>query len=265
MTVYLDVLFSINFFMNYILLTVCTALCHMPSKKRKRLLASLLGAIYGVCVFIPDLTLLYSALFVFLFSALMVFTSVCPCSKKDFLRCFSAFYISSFILSGAEYMLLPIFGGGIVRNGIIYANTYLIIAIALFVGFFAVKTIRRIRTNSGKYNIKVKYKDNTAVLPGILDTGNHLSDPISGRPVIVADETLLHKLFSPGCGICNLNEWIDVTDIRIIPYKTLDSKSVMTGFLAEYVEIGEKKIDGVIIAINKNRLDCGILISNGIL
>ena len=265
MTVYLDVLFLTNFCMDYILLTVCTVLCHTPSKKRRRLLASLLGAIYGVCVFIPDLTLLYSALSVFLFSALIVFTAVYPSSKKGFLRCFAAFYISSFILSGAEYMLLPTFGGGIVHNGIIYANTYQIIAIAFFAGFFAVKTIRRIHTKPGTYNVTVKYKDNTAALSGILDTGNCLSEPISGRPVIVADETLLHKLFSPGCSVCNLNEWVDVTDMRIIPYKTLDSQSVMTGFLAERVNIGKKSVDGVIIAINKNRLDCGILISSGIL
>lgn len=265
MTVYLDVLFIINFFMNYILLSLCTAICNTASKKRRRLLASLVGAIYGVCVFIPDLTLLYSALSVFLFSALMVASVVYPCPGKDFLRCFCAFYISSFIVSGAQYMLLPLFGGGIVHNGIIYANAYQIVLIAVFSGIVAVKTIRRIHAKSGTYNIKVKYKDNAASFSGILDTGNHLSDPISAKPVIVADESLLHKLFSPYCGICNLNEWIDATDIRIIPYKTLDSQSVMTGFLAESVEIGGKVTNGVIIAINKNKLDCGILISNGIL
>ena len=267
MIVYADVLFFINFFMNYLIISVCGAIVPAHLKNRRKLLASTLGGIYGVCVFIPDLTFMYSVLSVFLFSAAIVAVVFCPCKIKDFLRYLAVFYISSFILAGGIYMLLPYIGGGVIRNNVVYYESFGVIGAAIIIFFAAVKIIRRIKINAKRkeYKITIKYKEKTVSAEGMLDTGNMLSDPLTGKPVIVGDETVLKTLFSEECNVFNLSEWIESTDMRIIPYKTMDGEGVMTGFVPEEICIDGKVIKDVIVAVSPKKLEHGILINSGVL
>lgn len=264
MIVYTDVLFFINFFMNYLIISVCSAIAPGPSKNRRKMLASTLGGIYGVCVFIPDLTFMYSVLSVFLFSACIVAVVFCPCRVRDFLRYLAVFYISSFLLAGGIYMLLPFLGGGMIRNNVIYFEGAKVLIAAAVIGFGVIKGIKYIKTHCLKegYNVKIRYKDKTAEMKGMLDTGNMLCEPLTGRSVVVGDEEVLKKLFSPDCSVLNLNEWIDSTDIRLIPYKTLDREGVMTGFLVDEICVDGKATEDIIIAVSPKKLEHGILINS---
>lgn len=264
MIVYTDVLFFINFFMNYLIISVCSAIVPGPYKNRRKMLASTLGGIYGVCVFIPDLTFMYSVLSVFLFSALLVAVVFCPCNIKDFLKYLAVFYIASFLLAGGIYMILPYLGGGIIRNNVIYYDSIQILVIAAVLGYVLIKSVKYIRKHKKRlgYNVKIKYKEKTAETDGMLDTGNLLSDPLTGRSVVVGDEEVLKKLFSPDCNIFNLSEWIDSTDIRLIPYKTLDKEGVMTGFLIDEICIDNKIIKDVVLAVSSQKLEHGVLINS---
>lgn len=267
MTVYADILFFVNFFMNYLVISICTAIVPEPTKNRRKLLASLLGGIYGVCVFIPDLALMYSVPSVFLFSAAMVAVLFCPCRAADYLRALSVFYISSFMLSGGIYMLLPYFGGGAIRNNILYFDSVKMLVLAGAVTLFGLRLLKYVksRINSGGFFVSVRYGKSSATVHGIHDTGNLLCTPHGGDPVIVADEELLKRLFAADCTTLNLSEWVDSRDIRLIPYQGLGTDGVMTGFLADEVCIGRQHIKNVVIAISPNRLRHGLLINSAIL
>ena len=264
MVVYADILFFVNFFMNYLIISICSAISPEPTKNRRKLLASALGGIYGVCMFLPDLSFMYSVISVFLFSAGMVAVLFCPCRFLEYLRCLLVFYISSFLLAGSIYMFLPYFGGGIIRNNVIYYDGPKILVIAAVTCFCILKSLKYIKSRFGKNGlyVTVRYKDRTACLKGILDTGNLLCEPICGNPVVVGDEDVLKELFDENCTLLNINEWIESCDIRLIPYQTVGKEGVMTGFLADEIITGKTSTENVVVAISPQKLRHGLLVNN---
>jgi len=261
--IYTDILFCTNFFMDYLIITVCSAIVPGETKHIRKMLASLLGGIYGVCMFIPDFEFICSIFAVFLFSAAISAVVICPCRIKDFFRYLIVYYITSFLLAGSIYMILPFIGGGVVRNNVIYYDGVGILAVAAGTAFFVVKCVKYLKTHRGKeeYNVKIKYKDKVVKTNGILDTGNLLKDPKSGKTVVVGDEELLKKLFSKECNIFNISEWVESTDIRLVPYKTLAGEGVMTGFMADEIHIDKEIIKDIIVAVSPHRLENGVLLN----
>ena len=249
--------------MDYLIISVCSAIVPAKTKHIRKISASLLGGIYGIFIFIPDLNFIYSVLSVFLFSAGIVAIVFLPCNLKDYFRYLSIYYITSFVFAGCLYMILPFIGGGIIRNNVIYFNSITVLIISLVLFLTVKKGIKYIKLHRKKEElfIKIKYKNHCTNIKGILDTGNLLTDPISGKSVAVGDEEILKKLFSPDCNLFNLNEWIDSTDLRIIPYKTLDKEGVMTGFVTDEITADNQVFPEMIIAISPMKLKDGILIN----
>ena len=92
MTVYIDILFFVNFFMNYLVISVLEGLVAKGVKKKRKLLASFLGGIYGVFSFIPDLAFIYSSFSAFLFSGILVTILFYPFNMREFLKYILIFY-----------------------------------------------------------------------------------------------------------------------------------------------------------------------------
>lgn len=95
---------------------------------------------------------------------------------------------------------------------------------------------------------------------GCLDTGNHLQDPISGKPVHVADRELLKEL-CPGA-----------EKVRMIPYRTIDGGgSLLTAVVLERMEAvqGKRRLvyEQPLVAASPKALEmkdgCRILLHDG--
>lgn len=263
MVVYLDVLFLVNFLMNYFIISICTAIVPNRSKYKRKILASILGGIYGVGIFIPEMNFMYSVISLFGFSVGLVAIIFCPCRFRDFLKILAVFYISTFMLSGGIFMLMPFFGGGVFKNNIIYIKSGYLIVFAGLVAALIVFGMKYVKKNFGRkeYNIRIKYRDNSVEGFGIFDSGNELKDPTTGAGVIVIDKNMLEGLFLKGVNEFNLGEWIDARDIRVIPYKTVGNEGVMMGFLADEVILDGRKLGKVTIAISPEDLKERVLIN----
>lgn len=261
LVIYADILFCTNFFMDYLIISACSAIIQGKTRRIRKILASILGGIYGVCMFVPNIGFAYSGLAAFFFSAAVAAVVMCPCSIKIFLKYLFAFYITSFILAGSLYMILPITGGGMIKNNIIYYNGMYVAVFAVLTVFLLKKRIEYVKAHAKKYTVKIKYKDRSIKTTGILDTGNLLKDPVNGKPIVVGDESILKKLFSENCGTFNINEWVQSTDIRIIPYKTLDKEGVMTGFVADEIKINNEIMKNIVIGISPKKLEHGVLLN----
>ena len=163
-------------------------------------------------------------------------------------------------------MILPYIGGGIIRNNVVYYDILQIIIPAVAIFFVARRTIRYIKNNRSKngYRVAIKHGEKEAFFKAFLDTGNMLYEPFSGNAVMVADEMVLKKLFSPDCNLINITEWIESTDIRIIPYKTLDNEGVMLGFIPKEISVDGRALKDVIVAISPKVIEEGILINDGV-
>ena len=81
-------------------------------------------------------------------------------------------------------------------------------------------------------------------LDGLVDTGNLLRDPLSGRPVICADRRLLSGLLSPGLARAMEDSQratslspADAKRLRLIPAGSATGHGILTGFVPDQILI----------------------------
>mgnify|MGYP003312779186 CR=1 FL=1 len=112
MTVYLDLVFVLNFAVNYLLLKG-TALLG-AAYARSVALASALGAVYAVLVYLPHLQWLQSVAI-----KLIVATAMLLCAfgcKRSTLRLSAIFALLSFVLCGVMYAVQSLQGQPFLRS-----------------------------------------------------------------------------------------------------------------------------------------------------
>ena len=112
--------------------------------------------------------------------------------------------------------------------------------------------IRLLQTTSGrkKAEIEISFLGIKVTLTGLCDSGSSLSEPISGIPVILVSSSAVPQISrrSPE----ELAE--SGVKIRMIPVKTVNGKTVVTGFVPDAAAINGKIIEAV-IAVDKNNTE----------
>ena len=91
--------------------------------------------------------------------------------------------------------------------------------------------------------LEIIINDNKYVLTGLCDSGNLITEPLSGKSVILV------------CKNTKLGEEIEKTDElkkRYIPYNALDSSGILKGIIPKIVKVNENEIDAIIAPIDKN-------------
>lgn len=280
--IYIDVLFAVNFLVNYLLLRVCCIFSGLKVYKYRIISGSIIGACYAVLVFFPDFTLIHSTVYKLLISMLIIAVSSPFFSVRSYLKTLLVFYAVSFAFGGC---VLGIFYfsnvgtrlGAVYSNGILYFNlpwTILALSGVVFytsVKLFTIITKRNMQGKNLKKKILLYFKDNFIEVTALMDTGNSLVDPVSLSPVIIAEYKLIKNLFSKDIrddldriGIDNI-EWImnDVTHkglpVRLIPFASLGKENgLLLGFVPDKIEIydncGIRIIDKCVVGIYEKQL-----------
>jgi len=275
-TVYIDVLFLINFIINILLIEAGGVINNAQLLKRRTLFASALGALYAVCVFFPQLKLFYSVIMKLFFSAVMVFFAYRPKSVRMFLRLFAAFYAVSFIFGGFVIALTSLTSlgyrtGAIYSNGVLYMNlpwqALLLFAAAAYAFVVTVGAVRRkkLAEEAIKRNVTVFLNGRSADFEAIIDTGNSLFDPISGDPVIVCERNALEEIFPEEKPLIELLE-TGGARVRMVPFSSVGKESgILPGFLPDMVKIDGMAASKCVVCICEARLspkrDYGALIN----
>lgn len=280
--IYIDVLFAVNFLVNYLLLRVSCIFSGLKVYKYRIISGSIIGACYAVLVFFPDFTLIHSTVYKLLISMLIIAVSSPFFSVRSYLKTLLVFYAVSFAFGGC---VLGIFYfsnvgtklGAVYSNGILYFNlpwTILALSGVVFytsVKLFTIITKRNMQGKNLKKKILLYFKENFVEVTALMDTGNSLVDPISLSPVIIVEYKLLKNLFSKDIRddldrIGNENiEWImnDVTHkglpVRLIPFASLGKENgLLLGFVPDKIEIydncGIRIIDKCVVGIYERQL-----------
>ena len=280
--IYIDVLFAVNFLVNYLLLRVCCIFSGLKVYKYRIISGSIIGACYAVLAFFPDFTLIHSTVYKLLISMLIIAVSAPFFSVRSYLKTLLVFYAVSFAFGGC---VLGIFYfsnvgarlGAVYSNGILYFNlpwTILALSGVVFytsVKLFTIITKRNMQGKNLKKKILLYFKENFVEVTALMDTGNSLVDPVSLSPVIIVEYKLLKNLFSKDIRddldrIGNENiEWImnDVTHkglpVRLIPFASLGKENgLLLGFVPDKIEIydscGIRIIDKCVVGIYERQL-----------
>ena len=197
-SIYIDILFMINFVINILIVEGCGLLINRETKWYKTLLAAFVGALYAVAVFFPNLTLLKSAVMKILVSGIMVGLAFKIKKKSAFLKVWCSFYLVSFIFGGAIIAIMSLTGigaktGAIISNGSIYFSLpWKMVLLSSGVVYLVLTVFSRIRkkrisNKAVERVLKIYINGKKIEMNAIIDTGNSLSDPITGCPVIVCE------------------------------------------------------------------------------
>lgn len=242
MTVYLDILFFVNFTVNSVILLLCIRLAGLKIHFLRILLSGLIGALYGIVVFLPWGKPLNHGVFKLLISVLMVFTATGRVNIKKHIYCLIMLYAVSFICSGA-LMALVYLNGESIFGGIKYINLLCALAVSAITVFCilyvkAKKALREVK------KVKVCLNGKEVCLNALVDTGNMLTEPISGMPVAIVEGNALNNIIGNGHNL----------KIRLIPYKSLGCEAdMLTGFIPDSFMVGETNVK-CCIAIYNGRL-----------
>lgn len=242
-TIYADILFLINFSMDFLSLYLTVKVIHRRYKRLPMLLSSAMSALIGTLsvIFVhvkSPVGSIISLVLGYLTSMLMLVISVGKYSKiTELLR-------ESVILWGVGALL-----GGImtliISTGPHIVNTDISCGFSeIFIICAAVSCllVRMFSSTKSKKSAEVSfvYKGQKYTFDGLCDSGSHACEPISSLPAIIVSQKVLGELGN------ELERDEFRVKLRLIPIKTAAGKKLLRGFVPDKVLIDGKEVAAVI-------------------
>lgn len=193
--VYIDSLFFLNLAIDYLLLLATGKICALPLRRWRMALGALWGAAYAVlAVLRPGLFAL--AVVKLLAGAALPLIAFGAGGKKRAPRAVLVFFAVSAAFGGAVYAACSLAGVSLTRGVYIPVSLkVLVLSFALCYAAFSL-VFRRAgrRGERTTHEVSVTLAGRTAAFTALLDTGNELTDPVTGEGVLVAEAEAISAL-----------------------------------------------------------------------
>ena len=191
MKIFLDLVFLLNFFFDFILLFATSKVLKNIIKLKRLLLGSLVAStsIFLLFIELNSLSLFFLKLIISFFIILVTY------GKRNFLKNISYFYLISIILGGTLYLLNISFNyknkGILFINNGLSINLILTIIVTPIIIFSYVKEVLLYKNTYGNiYEVVISMNNKKYRLKALLDTGNQLVDPYKKRSVILINNNI---------------------------------------------------------------------------
>ncbi len=268
MSVYIDIIFLVNFTITFLFLYFSTLIVKLyrPVKIYRLLLSSFTTSfIYILFIYFEIVLWTINFLTMELLLCLSIFIAFYPINKKLFLKFFYIIHIITFSFGGILIGLINLFNNNLL--GFITSKNYLSVKIFLssLCIFYIVLKVIHIKLNEHKKSSKIvcevemKAFEKVYNIAGLYDSGNLLM--YNNKPVCIVDLTVIENSLPKDLRdkilyeenvyeiIYNFKEYLFFP----IQFKTVGTKkNILLGFTCEYVKINKKKYDNVYIGITKN-------------
>lgn len=267
---YLDILFLVNFCMDYMALYIAGGLCERARSALRLLAASLLGAVYAMAAVLLTGNQAIQHVIGICVALLLVALAYGRSSRRDFMRVFITFYAVSLLLGALVTVGYTALNRYITPEGITGGEKrpVLFFAIAAAGGVLirlAGKWLSRENTVKNK-RVTVKLGRKSVSFSALLDSGNLLTDPLSGRRVIVVGASVLGDFLPYEIRRMLAADPPDPSHlppslarrIRLIPVHTLGEVRLLVGLLPDEITVCDE--DG---GKRPTRVDAIIAIDTG--
>lgn len=207
-TVYADVLFALNYLIDFILLIVTVQFSRAMTCPLRISVAAALLALYGTLVFIPSLKMLYSVLGRIAVGVLAIYLLRLPGGLRGMIKGMVIFFMASFVCGGAVFAL--VMGSRLGQmlhavsvNGSIYIPVSLGTLIpAILLAYTGLLVFRRITVrNFSRDRILVPFSlsvnGHSVSFTALLDTGCELTAPLSGEGVLLLSREVFWGISIP--------------------------------------------------------------------
>ena len=234
MTVYLDVVFLENIIINYIILYVTGIISKANIKQKRILFGAIIGAIYSVIYYLFKLKIYSSVIIKIVLSIIIIYVSFNSKNFKDL------------------------------------SKKTIIAYFTIIIAFNIIKT--KISKKDLICDISIILNNKIIKTKAMIDTGNLLKEPITNKPVIVMEHTLLYDIIPKeilnnienilGGDLSKIPKEIQdeyVSKLKVIPFSSLGkTNGMLLGIKGEnltiYLNEETKIIDTVIIGIYNKSL-----------
>ncbi|MGB4438771.1 MAG: sigma-E processing peptidase SpoIIGA [Sedimentibacter sp.] len=232
MVYYIEYVFAENFLIDFILLFITGKLIKKIIIYRRLIIASVIGALYVILTaYIGKEFMTY---FIVKFSVSILMLMIAYDSKGILanIRVVVCFYITSLIMVGIITSLYYLDYDKLTVNAIV---------LSIFMGYAALHFFfREIKARIGKNNymrsVTIGINNKSKNLRAYIDTGNELTDPMTGKPVVVVNIECIRNILGEDLydGILffyknkssNYENLLNINDnvkLRIIKYNTISS------------------------------------------
>jgi len=260
--IYADVVFLINFIMDFFIFLIVSKLLKKKTIYKRILSGAFIAAIlYCFVIFTPFLRKIYNffgAVAILMIASLIAFS---PKNIKEMIRIVFLSHIAAFSIGGAGIALfyytdLPKALGNMISFNIkdfpfkvlitVAASSYIILK-------FSMEWLKSVFSKRKEYySVKIKFNSIDVYVRALVDTGNSLKDPLTLSPVIIAEFSAVKKFLPDAVKLIyyeqkeeNLTEILNnITDssicgrIRMIPFSSVGVKNgMLLGFVPDEIEV----------------------------
>lgn len=240
---YVDIQFGINFLMDLFLLSLVGKICRAVSRPCRLLASASVGAIGSVLLCALDIPLwLYMSVGYIILPSAMIFTAFKIENIERGIFCFMTLYMTAFLVGGC---LTSVFEQFTFSDSMISLNNHRIfekhkfwaagVCLAAFaLIFWSIRFLRRlVNWEKQMVTVKLQIHGQYIWLRALVDTGNSLYEPMSQKPVMLAESACIRAYFK--------NE--DMAKIRLVPYHCVGKRSgILYAFPIDAMEIKELKL-----------------------
>lgn len=282
MVIYGEYLFLENFITGIIILILTGKIAGVHLKKSLSMAGGVLCGAYSFILFWDSLSPWLSLLFKIIFSFSVTFIVFQIKSVRQLLKVILIFYIVSFLMGGVTIGAVYFLGSSAVtQNSAVYMEgiTYLNIVLGCgltYIGLsmFSAFIKGRLHRENNMVDVLIFLEEKSAMLRGMVDTGNFLQDPLTGKPVLIITAEGAKLLFpselvdeavrkeKASVILDHLMNTGYANRIRVIPYRSIgEERGFLIGIRPDRIHIrtqsgksGYQTIsvpDGVVLAIYK--------------
>ncbi|NEU29455.1 sigma-E processing peptidase SpoIIGA [bacterium LRH843] len=209
MTIYADVIWFLNLCIDYLLLALTAIVLKRPFNHVRMIIGALFASLIVFFLFTPFASLFYQPLMKGLYSAVIVFIAFGYKRMSYFLQGLLMFYFVTMMTGGGLFALhffwktevdllqgMTATSKGYFGSGI----SWIVVIIGFpLVFWFAKKRFETIEWKKVQYDqlvdIDISIAGYTFRTRGLIDSGNQLTDPLTKKPVMIIEASLLQTFF----------------------------------------------------------------------
>lgn len=265
--VYIDELFLLNFLANYLLLLAGGRMAGVVLRRGRMAAGAALGALYAAALFLPGLSWL--AAWPCKLAAGVLMAVAAYGGGRGLARGSVMFFGASAALAGLVLAAESLGAGALsLQNGVLYTRFDLRLLLVLFALCYAILSLffRRIGQHGAGdlVRLDVRIFGKSLRLTALRDTGNTLADPVTGRPVVVAEGEALRSCLpasaDPKRPVESLKALAEqgIKGCRLLPFRAVGTEAgLLLAVRSEGVSADGQALGPLLIALSPGPVSDG--------
>lgn len=247
MEVYAEYLFGENLLMGILILYLSSKIGGLKTSKIRLFIGGVLCGFFSFIIFIQNIGMLLGVLFKILFSMFLAHVAF----NKKYLKGTILIYVVSAFIGGMTIILLYITKiSGMTNNAVLYIKdiSYMNVVFGAVVSYVIVMLFIKIITAKQLKeriftDITVEIEGHSVTHRALIDSGNFLREPLTGKAVAIISKSAAVKLRSL--------EDIDF-DKRycLVPYNSIGVKNgILEGYRVDNAYVNSRTLGSIVVAV----------------